>query len=119
MWVGPVEVGTHKNFLPLRAFLCQQLLLFHFCKSLFEPNGGYTPGSKISTEKIKASQKDICSIFYILDLRRERKEDYMKVGESKVGLDYRIVRSPALLRVIKLISKVCSPRCTETMGRAA
>lgn len=44
-----------------------------------------TPGSKISTEKKKASQKDIYSFFYVLDLRRERKEDYMKVGESNTG----------------------------------
>lgn len=30
--------------------------------------------------------------FVHLELRRESKEDYMKVGESKVGLDYRIVQ---------------------------
>ena len=46
------------------------------------------PGSKISN----ALENDNFAVCVIdLKLRRESKEGYMKVGESKVGLDYRIV----------------------------
>lgn len=37
-----------------------------------------------------------------LEFRRGCKEDYVKVGESKVGSDYKIVRVCALLRVVTL-----------------
>lgn len=46
-----------------------------------------------------------------LGLRRGREEDDTEVGKQG-GMDYR--RFCALLRVDTLISKVWSPRCTET-----
>ena len=45
-------------------------------------------GSKISNSPENAN---FAVSFILLELRREQKEDYMKVEESKGRLDYRIV----------------------------
>lgn len=54
-----------------------------FYKSLFEPNRRYLPGSTISN----APENNSFTVSLMhLELRRERKEDEMEVGESKVGI---------------------------------
>ena len=52
-------------------------------KNLSEPNWGSMPKTKISN----AAENDSCSFFYaFLELRSECTEEYLKVGESKVGI---------------------------------
>lgn len=50
---------------------------------------------------------------------RDGEEDSRKVGESRWGWDYRMVnKSLPSFGWFRLILKVCSPGCTDTMDRS-
>lgn len=57
-----------------------------------------------------------CSFFYAFEIRKECKEGGRKQGGEWITGE--LTRLCALLRVVRIISKVCSFICTRTMGRA-
>lgn len=68
--------------------------------SLFESKLTTIAGKK----DLKCSRGYKCAVSFMhLELRRDLKEDSMRVGESKVGFKYRIAdKINALLRVVML-----------------
>lgn len=53
------------------------------CNSLFEQDWQHTPGSKISNAP---KNNSFVASFMPLKLRRDCMEDYIRMGESKIGI---------------------------------
>ena len=68
----------------------------HFYKSLLDPNRGYAWKQDLNRLTKRLPRMTVCSFLYAFGVKERTEEDFVNLGESKKGLDYRIVYKTVL-----------------------